>query len=235
MTPPVMNDRRPLHHPDAEVLLDFASGAAHEAGAVIIATHLALCPQCRDTVKKFESLGGALIEDLAPSALAPGSRDAVMAQLDELPPNRGSSRRDALIASGTHTDLRIPPPLRDYIGADLNALTWRRIGPTVEQIEIPLGGANAAIKERIRLLRAKAGSAIQRHTHRGTEMTLVLSGGFRDRSQQYLRGDFALVDQQIDHSPRVDTDGPCICLSVTDAPIRFTGPFGRILNLFVRF
>lgn len=225
------SDRLPIHHPDEGVLMDFASGAAHEAAAVLIASHLALCLQCRDVVKKFESLGGALIEDLPPSPLSPGSRDAVLARLDEQWSGCAPSRGDRSAASGAI----IPPPLRDYIGADPTTLKWRRIGPNVEQVEVPLGGANAPVKERMRLLRARTGSAIQRHTHHGTEMTLVLSGGFRDRSQQYLRGDFVMVDQQVDHSPRVDADGPCICLSVTDAPIRFTGPFGRILNLFVRF
>jgi len=27
----------------------------------------------------------------------------------------------------------------------------------------------------------------------------------------------------------------CICLAVTDAPLRFTGPMGRVLNLLSRF
>ena len=228
MTRPLSEQRRaPMHHPDEGVLMDFASGAAHEAGAVLIAAHLALCPRCRAQVRTFETLGGALIEDLPPSELADGSLDAVLANLDVAP---------ALEAPRTaQTISSLPEPLRAYVGSDLSALPWKRISPTIEQIEIPLKGSHAAVQEHMRLLRAKAGSSIMRHTHRGTEMILVLSGGFRDGSNQFLPGDFALSDQQVDHSPRVDDDGGCICLSVTDAPLRFTGLFGRILNLFVRF
>jgi putative transcriptional regulator len=225
-----MSDHRPTHHPDDGVLLDFASGAAHEGAAVLIATHLALCPQCRETAKRFERLGGALIEDLPPSALAPGSREAVMARLDE-PPLARSAPAPARVAQPPH-ESPIPRPLRDYLDADLDALAWRRLGPTVRQVELPLGGA---ARERMRLMRIKAGSAIPRHSHDGTEMVLVLDGGFRDGSRQFLRGDFSLSDQQVDHSPRVDPEADCLCLSVTDAPLRFTGPVGRLLNLFVRF
>ncbi len=221
---------QPQHHPDESVLMDFAAGASREAGAVLIATHLALCPCCRDTVKKLESLGGALIEDLPPSAMAPRSLEAMMARLDE-PVAAAASRPRAAAHAGT---FGVPSPLRDYLGGELDRLTWRRIGQGIEQIDVPVGGAGAS-RERMRLLRIAAGVAIPRHTHRGTEMILVLSGGFRDRGEQFLRGDFAMSDEHVDHQPVVDEDADCVCLSVTDGPLRFTGPFGRILNLFARF
>lgn len=224
--PPSTQRRGPMHHPDEGVLMDFASGAVHEAGAVLIATHLALCAQCRDRVRTFETLGGALIDDLPPSELAEGSRDALMAKLDVAPISDAPRK--------TPASSSMPEPLRGYLGNDLNTLPWKRISPSIEQVEIALHGREAAVQERMRLLRIKPGSAITRHTHRGTEMVLVLSGGFRDGSAQFLPGDFALSDQHVDHTPQVDADG-CICLSVTDAPLRFTGLFGRILNLFVRF
>ena len=220
--------RSPNHHPDDGVLMDYASGAAHEAGAVLIATHLAFCPQCHDTVRNLESLGGALIQDLPPSALTPGSRDAVLARLDE------PSKRHPAAADGPEQPMpatTVPRPLRDYLGADLATLPWRRIGPAVQQVEVPVKSGG---QEHMRLLRAKAGTVIPRHTHRGTEMILVLFGGYRDQSGQFLPGDFAFSDDHVDHTPRVDPGEDCLCLSVTDAPLRFTGPFGRILNLFVR-
>lgn len=227
---------RPQHHPDESVLMDFAAGAAREAGAVLIATHLALCPCCRDMVKKLESLGGALIEDLPPSALAPRSLEAVMARLDE--PVAAANQRprpDPRATAMAGAPSGVPNPLRDYLGADLAALAWRKIGPGVAQVDVPVASTSNGARERMRLLRIGAGSAIPRHTHRGTEMVLVLSGGFRDRGERFLRGDFAMSDQHVDHQPVVDEDSDCVCLSVTDGPLRFTGPLGRILNLFVRF
>lgn len=226
---------RPQHHPDESVLLDFAAGAAREAGAVLIATHLALCPSCRDMVKKLESLGGALIEDLPPSALAPRSLEAVMARLDEPAAPANSRARSPLRPASRPGVASVPSPLRDYLGADPGEMKWRKIGAGVAQIDVPVGRADSAARERMRLLRISAGAAIPRHTHRATEMVLVLSGGFRDGSQRFLRGDFSMSDQHVDHQPIVDADSDCVCLSVTDGPLHFTGPLGRILNLFVRF
>jgi putative transcriptional regulator len=35
--------------------------------------------------------------------------------------------------------------------------------------------------------------------------------------------------------PTADDDGDCVCLAVTDAPLRLTGPIGRLFNPFIRF
>jgi putative transcriptional regulator len=124
--------------------------------------------------------------------------------------------------------------LRDYLGdagGDLEALPWRRMGGPVSGITLSRPGA----PETLRLLRIKAGAAVPRHTHAGTELVMVLAGGFKDHVGQYLRGDVSVCDGALDHQPVADADGDCICLSVTDAPLRFTGPLGPLLNLFVKF
>jgi len=63
----------------------------------------------------------------------------------------------------------------------------------------------------------------------------LLAGGFSDGDRQYQRGDFSFSDGEIDHSPVADDDGECLCLTVTDAPLRLTGPLMRLLNPFIRF
>jgi putative transcriptional regulator len=72
------------------------------------------------------------------------------------------------------------------------------------------------------------------HTHDGSELTLVLAGGFSDESGHFVRGDVAEADPSINHQPVADPGEDCLCLAVTDAPIRLTGPFGRLLNPFLR-
>ena len=54
-----------MHHPSDPTLAAFASGTLDEARAVVVATHIALCAQCRGAVAKFEAVGGA--DDLAPA------------------------------------------------------------------------------------------------------------------------------------------------------------------------
>jgi putative transcriptional regulator len=39
----------------------------------------------------------------------------------------------------------------------------------------------------------------------------------------------------VDHRPVAGRSGDCICLAVTDAPLRLTGPIGRLFRPFVHF
>lgn len=87
---------------------------------------------------------------------------------------------------------------------------------------------------RTRLLRIARGVGLPHHTHEGFEYTIVLEGGFSDQWGEYLEGDFAIADQEVDHAPVADARDGCLCLAVTDAPLRLTGPLGRFLNLFLR-
>jgi putative transcriptional regulator len=218
----------PAHHPPEELLLDYAAGSADEPTSLMLATHLALCPECRDTVACFESVGGALLEEIEPAALAPDALDCLLARLDEQVP--ASVSRSPVAGDAPHP---LPEPLRSYVGDDLEAIRWKQVMRGVEQAEIAVSGPSGNIKAR--LLRIRPGIKIPRHTHAGTELTLVLAGGFSDGCGHYLRGDLSFSDGEVDHSPVADKDGECICLTVTDAPLHLTGPLMRLLNPFVKF
>jgi putative transcriptional regulator len=218
----------PAHHPPEELLLDYAAGSADEPTALMLATHLALCPECRDAVARFESVGGAMLESIEPATVPPDALDSLLARLDEPVPTPVTC---SPAVGGPAT--RIPEPLRGYIGNDLEAIHWKRVMRGVEQAEISVGDPCGPIKAR--LMRIRPGIRIPRHTHAGTEMTLVLAGGFSDGGGHYLRGDLSFSDGEVDHSPVADEDGECICLTVTDAPLRLTGPLMRLLNPFVKF
>jgi putative transcriptional regulator len=152
----------------------------------------------------------------------------LLARLDEQVP--ASVPRSPAVGDAPHP---LPEPLRSYVGDDLEVIRWKRVMRGVEQAEIAVGGHRGRVKAR--LLRIRPGVRIPRHTHDGTEMTLVLVGGFSDGGGHYLRGDLSFSDGEVDHSPVADDDGECICLTVTDAPLRLTGPLMRLLNPFVRF
>ena len=55
------------HHPEPALLLDYATGTLADPFALIVATHMALCPACRREVAALEAVGGALLEQ-APEA-----------------------------------------------------------------------------------------------------------------------------------------------------------------------
>ena len=216
----------PSFHPEEEVLMDYAAGSLPEATSLVVATHLALCPRCRGRVAELEALGGALFEALEPADLGGGALDRVLSRLDEAPAGavEPSPRED-------RPDLRVPRPLRDYLTSDLDSLSWHRVMPGMEEVEVETASPGI----RARLMRVGAGRAMPSHTHGGEEYTLVLTGGYQDASGHYLRGDVQSADPEVDHRPVADRDEPCICLVVSDAPIRLTGRFGRLLNPLISY
>lgn len=84
------------------------------------------------------------------------------------------------------------------------------------------------------MLRIKPGGKAATHTHTGDEYTLILEGGFSDESGIYGEGDFLLRNGSHKHKPIATKDKECLCLTVTDAPIEFTGFFTRWLNPLIR-
>jgi putative transcriptional regulator len=207
-------------HPSDEMLLAYGAGSLDEATAVLLSTHMALCPRCRSEVARIEAMGGALLETLEASALATNALASVLDRI-ALPispdvPNRSTGPS------------LLPRPLRDYVADDLDALPWKRLAKGIEQVILVQNKATRA-----RLLRIGAGIVVPEHGHGGTEHTMVLQGGFSDLGHRYSRGDVATADHETVHSPAADRSETCICLAVTDAPLKLTGLLGRLINPFV--
>lgn len=214
----------PAYHPGDDQLLAYAAGSIEEPVALLIATHLALCPACRAEVARLEALGGGLLEDLEAEPLGEDSENRLLARLDELPPGHALPPRPLSVG-----ETGLPRPLRDYIGDRPESLPWQSYrGLKKAELLDDYPGY------RTRLMLIKAGTAMPWHSHEGNELTLVLVGGFSDGEKHFLPGDVALADRSTTHRPVADPGEDCLCLAVTDAPLRLTGPFGRLLNPFIR-
>ena len=222
----------PTHHLSEELLLDYAAGSCSEAEALIIATHLALCPLCRAVVEDFDAVGGALLEEIAPTGMDERSLQAVLARLDDVEPMvQPMVEAAAVRPMRGHDDIVVPEPLRSYMTTNLASVAWKPVMRGLDEAPVPVCASPA----KSRLMRIGAGVAVPRHTHHGSELTLVLAGGFSDNRGHFVRGDIAVSDPEVEHRPVADADEDCICFVVTDAPLKLTGPIGRLLNPFIRF
>jgi putative transcriptional regulator len=214
----------PNRHPIGdEFVLDFAAGTAPEPIALVVAAHAALNQQSRATLSRLEAAGGAMLNDLPPAPVADGAFARVVAQLgpqDATPPPARLQVADVL-----------PPALRAYAPNGIDALPWRkRFGGLAEAV-LPCGDGK---RYKVSLLRIGAGRPIPRHTHRGEEFLLVLQGGFADEHGHYVRGDVCFADEAVEHQPVADADGDCLCLAVTEGPVRLGGILGLLLGPFLR-
>jgi putative transcriptional regulator len=203
------------HHPDDDLLLSYASGAAEEAVALVIATHLAFCAQCREAVALMETIGGSLLEDLPPVPLAQTAFAATVARLDGLQPFPRPPHTPS--CDGT------PQPLRHWLGGDLSNVRWRRMGPRLAYLPLLRRGRTS-----VKLLRGAPGTEVGAHTHRGLELTLVLKGGFSDVTGSYGPGDLQCSDRSLTHSPIADPGEDCINLAVTTDSLKFENLIQKI-------
>ena len=210
------------HHPGEALLLDYASGALVEGWSLAIAAHLALCPACRRLQADMEAIGGALLAETPRSSTGGLSFDNILSRLDE--PNDEVARPVAGPAAGATPIL--PDPLRGYLGGDVDAVDWQRLGLGASQALIPTSDATTTA----RLLRIPAGRPVPVHTHGGLELTLVLDGLFSDATGSYGRGDLQEADEMLQHQPHASAEKDCICLAVTDAPLRFKSLAARLVQ-----
>jgi putative transcriptional regulator len=200
------------HHLSDDLLVSYAAGSLAEGWSLAVATHLALCPQCRKRLTLAEDIGGELLDATETSEDVTSSWEAVRRRLAEpvvieAPrPTPGGRREGGL-----------PEPLRSYLGGDIDTLRWRSLGRGAYQIRIP----TADSETQVRLLRIPAGKPVPEHGHGGRELTLVLRGSFADGDDLFARGDIEDADASLTHQPIATPGEDCICLAVTDAPLRF--------------
>jgi putative transcriptional regulator len=205
-----------------EFLLDHASGAASAPVSLLVASHLTLNPEARRSYRRFEALGGVMLDRIEPVSVDPGALDRMLARLD------ARDETEAAAAATIAAD-GLPAPLAGFVPGGVDSLSWRQLARGVEEASLPL----AEGAEKASLLRIAAGRAIPRHTHRGLEMTLVLDGAFDDQAGHYGRGDVCVADDRVEHQPVAATGRDCLCLVVASSPIRLTGPLMRLLNPFL--
>ncbi len=205
-----------------DLLIAYAAGMLPEAPSLVVAAQAALRKDVGRAIGDYEAVAGALLEDCAASDVSPELRTRVLSLLDQEEPttHRTPPRGDA----------RVPAPLWGFVGEDVERLNWRRVMPGVKDSVLPTKGGGTA-----RLMWVRSGVKVPAHTHQGLEMTLVLEGAFSDSTGTYGPGDLQLADGSLDHSPIAERGEACLCLVVTQAPIRLTGRFGRLLNRFIRY
>ncbi len=206
-------------HASPRMLAAFASGALSEGMGLLVASHLALCPACRSQVAAREAICGALLRDGDEAPPAPGCLAGALARIEASAPVAAVLPVEAAGAT-------LPAPIRARTGDDAGDLRWRFLLPGLS--EHRLKGFEG---EDVRLLRARPGVRVPNHTHLGDEATLVLAGRMRDGDRVFARGDVALASRTDEHRPEIVGDEACVCLIVLTGRLRFTGPFGRVLNL----
>ena len=209
------------HHLTDDLLMAYAAGSLPEAFNLMVATHLSLCDHCRARAESYDAVGGQVLDEQSEGvSMSETSLAATMALIAQGAPAPKPVRPGCAV---------LPTPLQDYVGGTVKDIRWRSIGMGVKQVILPTTKDATA-----RLLFIPAGAAVPDHGHNGMELTMVLQGAFSDEVDRFARGDVEIADEDLEHTPVADISEDCICLAVTDAPLKFNKLMPRLFQPFLR-
>lgn len=199
------------------LLASYAAGGLNAPLHALVGSHLAMSGQNRAFVAAMEELASRGVMEAPPQPLS--TRDAMLARIFGAPADQPSA------AAALSADPIFPLPLQHFVGRTSQDVPWRFKLPGIKEYKIAETEAGEAV-----LYWVRAGRRLPSHTHEGDEVTLLLKGGFTDPLGHYRRGDIAIADAEVDHTPVADADEDCLCFAVTDAPLQLTGPVMRLLR-----
>ena len=209
------------HHLTAQLLMSYAAGTLPEAFSLVVATHVSMCDECRARLMEFEAVGGAVLDETESVEMADDAFAATLKLISSQP-------KDPIKTTMSKPGI-FPKPLQDYVGGDADAVAWRRIGKGVKQAILP-----TSKEATVRLLYIPAGCEMPDHGHNGTELTMFLQGAFIDVDGRFALGDVEVANEDFERTPIADIGEDCICLSATDAPLKFSGLVPRVAQRFLR-
>jgi putative transcriptional regulator len=202
------------------LLASYVAGALPMPLQHLVSAHLELKDDNRGFVAGLEDMAGSAMERQEEIVLH--DRDARLAAIFD-----AAEDADDLVMPSVK-DSVLPAALAGLVPYSSDNIPWRTKMPGYK--ECSLGVVDGC---EVNLLWIRPGRKMPDHTHEGSEITLVLDGAFSDANGRYGRGDIALADQDVDHSPVAENDRPCICLAITDAPLRLTGSYTQIFSDFI--
>lgn len=219
------------YHPSHELLTAFASAELPASLSIAISAHLELCPQCQnhvdalskhnaeqifahDSEKHHELVSEQDIDDMMFDEIIDDmvndiTVDDTLFEVQEMSPIEVEFKGQHYSLPRALQSLTLQKPQK------LGKLTRSRIDLQDGQLKTSL-------------LHIEPGGSVPMHTHKGFELTLLLSGEFSDSMGHYQAGDFIWLTGDHEHAPSTETG--CLCLTVSSDALQFTQGISKILN-----
>ncbi|WP_143870181.1 ChrR family anti-sigma-E factor [Catenovulum sediminis] len=215
-------------HPSERLLRGFAAGELSSGINLAVATHVEYCQCCSETVAAIED---ELAFDLCKLD------DEIQSPFDDMLTSiLSASDETAVLAKDAFTtDKRESFVQIDGKKFKLPRTVQRKMERQEGQNWRNLAGIHSSAlgdfdEYRASLIYIEPGVQVPMHKHKSIEMTVVLAGSLSDEQGVYKPGDFIVLDNNIEHSPKTQQSQCCLCLTVMDAPIQFTQGISRLLN-----
>jgi putative transcriptional regulator len=210
-------------HPTPEQLLTFSAGNCRPPTALMISAHIDMCAQCQSTTRQMQEV--LAIEALSEETPLSNEYASMMSDITLLPVAESfDGKNQALPLELDGRYFTLPRALRRY---QSNTGNWSRLAGKLWQAPVDIGGSDKAT-----FIYMEKGGKVPEHTHKGTELTLVIDGQYSDGLADYDCGDFTLLDATNKHLPHSEAEEGCLVFTIVDKPLHFTSGIARVLNPF---
>ncbi len=218
------------------LLMNYAAGRLCQEESLIVAAAVALNSEARRKVARFESMGAKLMCAEDPTQVSASCLSSIMRKIEQ---KKAEAREAVTVVAEqkmpTPEGLNIPDVIYTMISSVCGhrMSDWTRAASNTAVIELHMLEPKPEPK-RLRIMKIAPHQETERHRHIGAEVTLVLHGSYTDGIGRYAKGDIIVInDARIEHKPVAEEEG-CVCLILTESPVRFMNPMSRILHTFWR-
>ena len=175
-------------------------------------------PENRSLNYAMNEVGGYFLEKVETSPLSKGLWDKVLEQTDkEKLVTQNNEVHDPLLS-------QLPVTLRSHLKN--KEIKWKSFKDVKVASLLPKEN-----NEKLELIHVMPGAKIPQHTHEGNESFLVLHGSYSDEYGNYKQGSVQVRSDNHNHTPIGHAQTGCIGLAYTHGKIKFSGKFGKLLNL----
>ena len=211
----------------SEIYSAYAAGCLDPGFALMVETQASLRPEVKRALVKAEMIAGIMLETEAEALVSDGALDRTFAMIDAFEAEERPSRPALKLASDALEEiLALPEPLRDSVLESSIKEDWKMLTPGVRRLAMHVGS-----EAEVELYRIEPNKTVPRHSHSGSEFTLVVTGGFTDETGHYGAGELSIKGPDNTHQPTADTDGVCYALSLREGGLKFTGMMGVVQRL----
>ena len=163
-------------------------------------------------------VGGYFLNKTEETPLSNNLWDRVLDQTKNVKsPSKISDEYDPLLS-------QLPITLRSHLKN--NEVKWKSFKDVKVASLLPKEN-----NEKLELIHVMPGAKIPQHTHEGNESFLVLHGSYSDEYGSYKQGSVQVRSDDHDHTPVGHAQTGCIGLAYTHGKIKFSGKFGKLLNI----
>ena len=175
-------------------------------------------PENRLLNSAMNEVGGYFLNRTEETPLSDNLWDRVLDQTKNVKsPSKISDEYDPLLS-------QLPITLRSHLKN--NEVKWKSFKDVKVASLLPKEN-----NEKLELIHVMPGAKIPQHTHEGNESFLVLHGSYSDEYGSYKQGSVQVRSDDHDHTPVGHAQTGCIGLAYTHGKIKFSGKFGKLLNL----